>query len=164
MFTLISYQHASSGFYEDDWQIIRTISSPKELLEALKEGYLKDASKRSQYPLNGFNINTIFIKENLTEYEGFTFLGGYYHDSSFEPDNPDFRYYEDDTELFNFIHSDSEYKKCFILFNKWKSKIKTLIPLLRNLKYEKDKYLKELDTLKVLAEKHGFNLTKREEF
>ena len=65
MFTLISYQEGISGYYEDDWQIIRRINSPKEFLEALKEGYLEDASNRSQSPINGFTIKYIYLENRL---------------------------------------------------------------------------------------------------
>lgn len=69
MFTLISYQEGISGYYEDDWQIIRRINSPKEFLEALKEGYLEDASNRSQSPINGFTIKYIYLENSDIMYQ-----------------------------------------------------------------------------------------------
>jgi hypothetical protein len=100
--TLISYQEGKCGFHEDDWQLIRTISSEKELLKGLKEAYLTDARNRSQYPLNGHPVNFILTNVDYSEYEGETYLGGGYHDDSFEPDCPDLRYIEDEIDINEF--------------------------------------------------------------
>lgn len=158
MFTLISYQEGVSGYYENDWQIIKIINSPKEFLEALKEGYLEDASNRSQFPINGFPIKYIYLENRLYKHEGYTFLGGGYNDDSFEPENPDFRSCVNEQNIVEYINANEEYKLCFLKFEKWKKKIKSLIPRIRELKRKKEDIEKEIKTMFYLAEKYGYKI------
>jgi hypothetical protein len=102
------------------------INKEKDIYKALKEGYLRDARNRNNYPIVSFNTNISFSEELNKNQQ----------------------------KIFN-----DEY----ILFNKWKNKIKNLIPKLRKRKKIKEKEIYEKKQLEVLAEKYGYSLNKTKE-
>jgi len=151
-FTLISYQNGKCGFKDDDWQIIRRITTTNDLYEALKEGYLQDAAQRNNYPVCSLEIERRYIKKELLD-EGTYFLG----------------YLEDDSEIidYRFTKTDedldlSEYEESFIKFEKWKNKIKNLIPVLQKNKREEAKCMADFRKLTKLARIFGYDLVKKE--
>jgi hypothetical protein len=154
--TMISTQEGRCGFREDDWQIIRTINNEDEFLKALKEGYLKDASNRNNYPITSHEIGRDYTFEDLSKYEGYTWLGNpnYYDNDEDEDFIPNFKYHH-----FNDIDL-SEYKKIFDKFEKWKSKIKSLLPILKEKARKIEKEKADIKNLFRLAEKYNYKLTK----
>ena len=125
-FKLTLSQRSSGGcsYPEDDWDMEYTINSEEELLEALKEAYLRDARNRNNYPIVSF------------------------------PFSIDFDELDDEQS----IMIKSGMKK----FEDWKRKIKTLLPILRKVKKEKDKESFERKKLSELADKYGYVLAKKE--
>jgi len=123
-FELTLSQRSSGGcsYPEDDWDMEYTINSEEELLEALKEAYLRDARNRNNYPIVSFPF---FI---------------------------DFDELDDEQSII--------FKLGVIKFKKWKNKIKTLLPILRKAKKEKDKESFERKKLSELADKYEYLLVK----
>jgi len=123
-FELTLSQRSSGGcsYPEDNWDMEYTIDSEEELLDALKEAYLRDARNRNNYPIVSFPFSIDF--DELDDKQSIIFKLG------------------------------------MIKFEKWKSKIKTLLPILRKAKKEKDKESFERKKLSELAEKYGYLLAK----
>jgi len=122
-FTMISSQTGTCGYPEDTWDIENIITNKEELLESLKEGYLRDSRNRNNYPILSYPIQRIYKSNN----------------------NIDIKKY---------------YSETFIIFEKWKNKISTLLPLLRANKKENDIIENELKKLTILADKYGYTLSK----
>ena len=150
-FTLISYQESRCGFREDDWQIIRRITDEKELYEALKEGYLQDASSRNNYPILSFPISRVYIERKIDE-EDFYALG---YERDEEDEVYDYRWEDSDEDI-----DLSEYKPAIDKFKRWEEKVKSLVPRLKENKRQIDKKEAEMKKLKELAEKYGYELVK----
>ena len=143
-FTLIISQQGSSGYQEDDWQLIFEINNSEDLYNALKEGYLTDAHNRNNYPICSFPVSHIYTKDDLSEYN---------HCGSIN--HRDLRRYNN-----NIIDDLSEYNYTFNKFNRWKTKVQTLIPRLRENKRKIDIEKRELESLFFLAKKYKYNLVK----
>jgi len=123
-FELTLSQQSSNGCYypEDDWYMEYTINNENELLEALKEAYLRDARNRNDYPIVSFSFSIYY--ENLNK---------------------------EQLEIFN---------KGMNKFEKWKKRIKSLIPRIRKISREKENEIKEKEKLNKLAKKYGYSLIK----
>jgi len=154
-FTMISSQTGVCGFREDDWQIINRIETKEEFYDSLKEGYLEDARNRNNYPVCSFPINISYTREELGSTYGLEQID--YEDE----EQMDYRDLDSDIELEKEIRK--EYSEIFDKFEKWKNKIKTLLPILREAKRIKDKEISERKKLATLAEKYGYILTKKVE-
>jgi len=154
-FTMISSQEGTCGYREDDWQIINRIENEQDLYESLKEGYLADAYNRNDYPICSFPINISYIKDILDSTYGIEYIDWE------NEEQMDYRDIDSDIELEKEIKI--KYKETFEKFEKWKSKIKTLLPILREAKRKKDKEISEKKQLKELAEKYGYVLAKKVE-
>lgn len=161
-FTLITSQESRCGYREDDWQIITIIDSEKKLYEALKEGHLKDAGHRNNYPILAHDFGISLTYQNFSKYEGDHWLG-------YDMDNEeDYRTYYDCPDLRSFDFGEDEvllmekYNHIFEKFRKWQNKLKTLIPRLREIKDKEDKIKKDLANLFKLAEKYNYNLIKKD--
>ena len=146
-FTLILCQFAPRDYPESNWQEIYTIENEDDLLEALKDGYLRDAHTRNDYPVCSFDLRNIYTYENLSEYNH---TGSIHH--------RDLRYMGSDDGL-EFLVKE-QYSDTFNKFNKWKLKIKTLIPRIRMIANEQEKTNREMIQLFELAKKYGYNLHK----
>jgi len=157
-FSMISYQRGVCGYPEDDWQIIRYIENGKQFLEALKEGYLKDASNRNQYPIVSHPISLYFVDSELSETEDE--LGFIYDDEEEDNKIHDYRTSTNENpELKETIKK--QYINEYRLFEIWKKKILTLIPIIRKKAKQIEHKNYELEKLFELAEKYNFNLTAR---
>lgn len=156
-FKMISSQTGACGYIEDDWQIIENISNEKELYEALKEGYLKDAMNRNDYPIVSFPIDRIYTRDKL--HIGY---GGCEQIDYDDENQIDYRSKDSDIDLEKEINV--KYRETFEKFEKWQKKIKSLLPILRELKRKKDKKEYEIKKLSQLAEKYGYELIKKEEY
>ena len=152
-FTMISSQEGTCGYKEDDWQIIERIETKEELFNALKDGYLEDARHRNDYPICSFPINIAYIIKELNPTYGLEYIDWE------DEDQMDYRDEVSDIELEKEIKI--EYQKTFEKFEKWKSKIKSLIPILRENKRKIDKEIAERKKLAELAEKYGYVLAKK---
>lgn len=147
-FTLIQGQHGANGYAEDDWQIITEIHNEHELLNALKEGYKMDSHRRNDYPIISFEPDSVIMTyDDLSQYNH---VGSLHH--------RDLRSYnknlltDEDKEI---------YKIAFDKYDKWKKRIKTLVPKIRKKAKEIETRNNELSRLFELAEKYEFNLVKK---
>jgi len=152
-FTMISSQTGVCGFREDDWQIINRIETKEEFFDSLKEGYLEDAKNRNNYPICSFPIDISYTRKKLESTYGLEQID--YEDE----EQLGYRDADSDSELENDIRK--EYSDIFDKFEKWKNKIKTLLPILREAKRKKDKEISERKKLSELAEKYGYVLAKK---
>jgi hypothetical protein len=155
-FTLISSQMGRCGFKEDDWQIITHIYNEKDLLKALKEGYLTDARNRNNFPITSHEIDRVYLNGTSLEQSYGCECLGYYDEEDEDDVITDYRYVDGDftTEQMDLL------KEVHNKFNKWKSKIKTLLPRLKKLAREQEKIKNDLKNLKRLAKEYGYTLTK----
>lgn len=146
-FTLVVFQRAPSDYPESNWQEIFIINNEDEYFEALKETYLRDAHTRNDYPICSFDLGYIYTYENLQEYNH---SGSLYH--------RDLRYLPQDKELKTKAMETYHYAES--KFEKWKSKIRSLIPRIRNIAREKERETNEIKRLFELAKKYGYDLHK----
>ena len=146
-FTLILCQFAPNDYPDSNWQKIYIIENEDDLLYALKDGYLRDAYTRNDYPICSFDLKSIYTYEDLSEYNH---PGGIYH--------RDLRDSESDVNLESLVKE--HYNDTFIKFNKWKLKINTLIPRIRMIANEQETTNREMIQLFELAKKYGYNLHK----
>lgn len=146
-FTLILWQSAPSDYQECNWQQIYSIKSERDYYEALKDGYLTDASTRNDFPIVSFDVGRIYTFDNLSQYD---------HTGSIQ--HRDLRSYNTDYELKS--QANKEYQNAIVKFKRWKQKIQTLIPRIRNIAREKERETNEIKRLFELAKKYGYDLHK----
>lgn len=155
-FTMISYQYGKGNYKEDDWAIIATITNEKECYEALKAGYLKDASNR--FPS---------LLYSLPIYREFYLGKSEYSDNEYEfgneDENGDYEYdFRGDKLGDIYLDIKKDYQSAFDKFEKWEKKLKSLLPRLRESKRKQDDIDNEISQLHRLASKYGYSLIKEE--
>ena len=141
-FTLIQYQ-TSGDYREDNWTIITTCNSDNDVYNALKKGYLQDSRNRNNYPIVAHAVGRIYgLTCNLPD-------GIYY--SSMDSINLKVK-----DGSFATLQQSYGYKK----YEKWKCRVKTLVPKIRDVSKKRATFEYEIETLYKLAKKHNYTLTK----
>jgi len=154
-FTLISSQQGSSGYPEDDWQRITKIDNDDCLLQELKKGYLVDARRRNDFPLVSVPIKRVYLKKTNIPTSTTEQLGGYEDENGDYVSGPhDYRY-----EKTEFNDVDMKYlKDTFKKFERWKTRLQTLIPMIRKRSKDFKRRENELKKLHELATKYNYEL------
>jgi len=119
--------------------------------EALKAGYLRDSKNRNSYPIVSNPISR-FVFKDFEIATGDYDLG--YLDN---PGEIDIRWKSTNEKLGFLKFKNSNYKFAFSKFAKWRVKIKSLLPVLRDAHKVQILKEKELDNLFKLAEKFGYS-------